>query len=195
MTKKLERCPWVDETKADYIEYHDQEWGVPVYDDAVLFEFITLEAAQAGLNWYTILRKRDGYRRAFANFDVHKVARFSEAKAARLMDDTGIVRNRLKIKAAISNAQHFIEVQEEFGSFAKYLWDFVGNAPKVSKLRKLEDFKATTSESDRIAKDLKKRGFKFLGSTIVYAHMQATGLVNDHTFGCFRRQQIINTYE
>jgi DNA-3-methyladenine glycosylase I len=188
------RCPWVDLGKPDYVDYHDREWGVPVHDDTVLFEFITLEAAQAGLSWYTVLKKRANYRRAFADFDVHKVARFNQRSVDRLLGDTGIIRNRLKIKAAISNARCFIEVQEEFGSFAEYLWRFVGGKPRVSALRELADFKATTTESDAAAKDLKRRGFKFLGSTVMYAHMQATGLVNDHTVDCFRRQEIIDTY-
>ncbi len=190
----MERCPWVDLSKPDYVEYHDLEWGVPVTDDKTLFEFITLESAQAGLSWYTILKKRDGYRKAFANFDVAKVARFNSRSVARLMKDTSIVRNRLKIEAAISNAVRFIEVQEEFGSFSAYLWGFVDDAPIVSKVRKLSDFPATTKISDAAAKDLKRRGFKFFGSTTVYAHFQATGLVNDHTLGCFRRAQILDTY-
>ena len=190
----MERCPWVDLSKPDYVEYHDLEWGVPITDDKTLFEFITLESAQAGLSWYTILKKRDGYRKAFANFDVAKVARFNSRSVARLMKDTSIVRNRLKIEAAISNAVRFIEVQEEFGSFAAYLWGFVDDAPVVSKFRKLSDFPATTKISDAAAKDLKRRGFKFFGSTTAYAHFQATGLVNDHTLGCFRRAQILGTY-
>lgn len=188
------RCPWVDLSKPDYVDYHDREWGVPVHDDTVLFEFITLEAAQAGLSWYTVLKKRANYRRAFADFDVHKVARFNQRSVDRLLGDAGIIRNRLKINAAISNARCFIEVQEEYGSFADYLWRFVGGKPRVSELRELADFKATTAESDAAAKDLKRRGFKFLGSTVMYAHMQATGLVNDHTLDCFRRQEIIDSY-
>lgn len=188
------RCPWVDLTKPDYVDYHDTEWGVPVRDDVVLFEFITLEAAQAGLSWYTVLKKRENYRRAFARFDVNKVARFNKRSVARLLGDAGIIRNRLKVEAAISNARHFIEVQQEFGSFSTYLWDFVGGTPIVNRLRQLSDFKATTDDSDAVAKDLKRRGFKFLGSTVMYAHMQATGLVNDHTVDCFRRQEIIDGY-
>tara|TARA_R110002095_G_scaffold166064_2_gene144147 strand:+ start:86 stop:673 length:588 start_codon:yes stop_codon:yes gene_type:complete len=188
------RCPWVDLSKPDYVDYHDREWGVPVYDDKVLFEFITLEAAQAGLSWYTVLKKRANYRRAFAAFDVHKVARFNRRSVERLLGDAGIIRNRLKVEAAISNARCFIEVQEEFGTFADYLWRFVDGAPRVGQLRELADFKATTAESDAAAKDLKRRGFRFLGSTVMYAHMQATGLVNDHTLDCFRRQEIIDSY-
>ena len=167
---------------------------MPVYDDTVLFEFITLEAAQAGLSWYTVLKKRANYRRAFADFDVHKVARFNRRSVERLLGDAGIIRNRLKVEAAISNARCFIDVQEEFGTFADYLWRFVDGVPRVSELRELADFKATTLESDAAAKDLKRRGFKFLGSTVMYAHMQATGLVNDHTLDCFRRQEIIDSY-
>lgn len=194
MTDSLSRCPWVDLGKPDYVDYHDREWGVPVHDDTVLFEFITLEAAQAGLSWYTVLKKRANYRRAFADFNVQKVARFNQRSIARLLGDAGIIRNRLKIEAAISNARCFIEVQQEFGTFADYLWRFVDGKPRVSRLRELADFKATTAESDAAAKDLKRRGFKFLGSTVMYAHMQATGLVNDHTLGCFRRQEIIDQY-
>lgn len=193
MTAVLKRCPWVDLSKPDYVGYHDLEWGVPVTDDKTLFEFVTLEAAQAGLSWYTILKKRNNYRRAFAGFDVHKVARFNRRSVERLMRDSGIVRNRLKIEAAISNARHFIEIQQEFGSFSDYLWRFVGGAPIVSELHNLAEFKTTTPESDAAAKDLKQRGFKFLGSTIMYAHLQATGLVNDHTMDCFRRQEIIDS--
>jgi len=194
MTDSTPRCPWVDLSKPDYVAYHDLEWGVPVHDDKVLFEFITLEAAQAGLSWYTVLKKRANYRRAFADFDVHKVARFNRRSVERLLGDAGIIRNRLKVEAAINNARCFIEVQEEFGTFADYLWRFVDGVPRVSELRELADFKATTAESDAAAKDLKRRGFKFLGSTVMYAHMQATGLVNDHTLDCFRRQEIIDSY-
>ena len=190
----MPRCPWVDETKLGYPEYHDTEWGVPVYDDQTFFEFITLEAAQAGLSWYTVLRKRENYRRAFAGFEVEKVARFNVRSVERLMNDAGIIRNRLKVHAAISNARQFIKVQQEFGSFANYFWRFVGGTPIVNRPRNLSDFKATTAQSDAAAKDLKHRGFKFLGSTIMYAHMQATGLVNDHTLDCFRRQEIIASY-
>lgn len=184
----------MDVGKPGYAEYHDEEWGVPVRDDRILFEFITLEAAQAGLSWYTVLKKRANYRRAFAAFDVEKVARFNVRSVERLMNDAGIIRNRLKVEAAINNARRFIEVRDEFGSFSDYIWRFVGGTPIVTRLRGLADFKATTIESDAAAKDLKQRGFKFLGSTIVYAHMQATGLVNDHTLDCFRRQEIIESY-
>ncbi len=167
---------------------------MPIYDDRTLFEFVTLESAQAGLSWYTVLKKRENYRLAFANFDVEKVARFNVRSVERLMGNAGIIRNRLKIEAAISNAREFINIQAEFGSFSDYFWRFVGGTPIVNRLRKLSDFNATTAESDAAAKDLKIRGFKFFGSTIVYAHMQATGLVNDHTLDCFRREEIIQAY-
>jgi len=193
-TDSRKRCPWVDLSKPGYAKYHDEEWGVPVYDDKILFEFITLEAAQAGLSWYTVLKKRDNYRRAFAKFDVDKVARFNVRSIERLMNDSGIIRNRLKVNAAVNNARRFIEIRDEFGSFSEYVWRFVNGAPIVNRLRKLSDFKATSPESDAAAKDLKSRGFKFMGSTIFYAHMQASGLVNDHTLDCFRRQEIIDSY-
>ena len=188
------RCPWVDITKPGYPEYHDVEWGVPVYDDHTLFEFVTLEAAQAGLSWYTVLRKRENYRRAFADFDVKKVAQFKASNVKVLMNDAGIIRNRLKIEAAISNARQFMEVQAEFGTFSSYIWRFVHGRPVVNRLEKLSDYQATTKQSDAVAKDLKVRGFKFFGSTIAYAYMQATGLVNDHTLECYRRREIINAY-
>ena len=190
---KQTRCPWVDLTKPDYVAYHDEEWGVPIFDDPTLFEFLTLEAAQAGLSWYTVLRKRENYRAAFADFDVQLVARFTDRRVEKLMEDKGIIRNRLKIKAAISNAQHFLEVQRDFGSFSDYIWEFVGGAPIVNHLETLQDYPATSPESDALSKDLKRRGFKFVGSTICYAHMQATGMVNDHSLDCFRREEIIRT--
>jgi DNA-3-methyladenine glycosylase I len=183
------RCPWVDLTKPDYIEYHDAEWGVPVHDDRVIFEFLTLEAAQAGLSWYTVLRKRENYRKAFAGFDVKKVSKFDEAKVEKLMADEGIIRNRAKILAAIHNAARFQEVQKEFGSFDAYIWGFVGGKPIHNKPKGMKDFQATSPESDALSKDLKKRGFKFVGSTIMYAHMQATGMINDHTVDCFCRKR------
>ncbi|MGO3784978.1 MAG: DNA-3-methyladenine glycosylase I [Pseudoalteromonas prydzensis] len=191
---KLCRCPWLDTSKDDYVAYHDDEWGIPVYDDQTLFEFITLESAQAGLSWYTILKKRAGYRRAFLNFDVIKVAQMSEQDVERLMLDEGIVRNRLKIAATINNAKRFIEIQQEFGSFSNYQWQFVGGKPIVNELDKLSDYPAITEASTAFAKDLKKRGFKFLGPTTVYAHMQACGMVNDHSNDCFRKQEIIEKY-
>lgn len=187
-------CPWLDTSKQDYVAYHDQEWGVPLYDDQKLFEFITLESAQAGLSWYTILKKRDGYRRAFANFDVKAVASFNEADIERLMLDGGIVRNRLKINATVNNAKRFLEVQQEFGSFSSYQWAFVDNKPLISNLNELGDYPAITKISTAFAKDLKKRGFKFLGPTTVYAHMQACGMVNDHSNNCFRKAEIIKKY-
>ena len=189
------RCPWVDLTKADYVEYHDHEWGVPVHDDNLMFEFLTLEGAQAGLRWYTVLRKRDTYRQAFAGFDPAKVARYGKRQIASLLKNAGIIRNRAKILAAINNAGKFLDVQEEFGSFDAYVWRFVGGKPRVHRLRTLKDYPATSPESDALSKDLKQRGFKFVGSTICYAHMQATGMVNDHVIGCFRRQAVIGGYK
>ena len=168
--------------------YHDGEWGRPVHDDRVLFEFLTLEGAQAGLSWSTILRKRDGYRRAFAGFDPRKVARFGKAKVRELMEDAGIVRNRMKIESTVSNAQALLRVQEEFGSFDRYIWGFVGGKPLRRARRTLGDLPARTPESDTMSKDLKKRGFRFVGSTICYAFMQACGLVDDHIAGCYRAQ-------
>ena len=184
------RCPWLDTTKPDYVEYHDHEWGVPVYDDQLLFEFLTLESAQAGLSWYTILKKRENYKNAFANFDVRKVAAFTEHDIEKLMQNAGIVRNRLKIVATINNAKCFITIQEEFGSFSDYQWRFVGNKPQVNDLETLADYPAVTEASTLFAKDLKKRGFKFLGPTTVYAYMQACGMVNDHRNDCFRKEEV-----
>ncbi|ENN98163.1 MULTISPECIES: DNA-3-methyladenine glycosylase I [Pseudoalteromonas] len=188
------RCAWLDATKPDYVKYHDEEWGVPLYDDTKLFEFITLESAQAGLSWYTILKKRAGYKKAFANFNVQKVANFTADDIERLMQDESIVRNRLKIAATVNNAQRFIEIQKEFGSFSNYQWQFVGNKPIISDLNSVEDTPAITEESKAFAKDLKKRGFKFLGPTTVYAHMQACGMVNDHSNDCFRKEEIIKAF-
>jgi DNA-3-methyladenine glycosylase I len=193
--KNSGRCPWVDPSKPDYVEYHDREWGVPVHDDRVMFEFLTLEAAQAGLSWYTVLRKREAYRQAFAGFNPDKVARFGKRQVASLMRNEGIIRNKAKIAAAINNAAQFIDVQEEFGSFDAYIWRFVGGRPIIHRLSTLKDYPATTAESDALSKDLKQRGFKFVGSTICYAHMQASGMVNDHVAGCFRRQPIIAGYK
>jgi DNA-3-methyladenine glycosylase I len=189
-----ERCPWVDLTKADYVAYHDLEWGVPVHDDRTIFEFLILEGAQAGLSWYTVLRKRAAYKRAFANFDPEKVAGYGKRQLDRLMQNDGIIRNQQKIAAAIANSKRFLAVQEEFGSFDSYIWRFVDGKPLVNTLRAVKDYPATTRESDALSKDLKQRGFKFVGSTICYAHMQATGLVNDHVLTCSRRQEIINAY-
>jgi DNA-3-methyladenine glycosylase I len=172
------------------IEYHDREWGVPVRDDRKHYEFLVLEAAQAGLSWLTVLRKREGYRKAFAGFDPKKVARFGARDVVRLLRDPGIVRNRLKIRAAILNARLFLEVQKEFGSFDRYCWSFVGGKPKVNRRRSMREVPATSPESDAFSKDLKKRGFKFVGSTVIYAHMQAVGMVNDHSTDCFRYRQV-----
>jgi DNA-3-methyladenine glycosylase I len=184
---KVRRCTWSEGIDPLYERYHDTEWGVPVRDDLKHFEFLLLEGAQAGLSWWTILRKRENYRRAFAGFDPSKVARFDARSVTRLMQDAGIVRNRQKIEAAIGNARGFLEIQEEFGSFDAYVWPFVGGAPLMNRWRKQSEVPATTSESDALSADLKKRGFKFVGSTIIYAHMQATGLVNDHLLSCFVR--------
>ncbi|MEX2481260.1 MAG: DNA-3-methyladenine glycosylase I [Gammaproteobacteria bacterium] len=183
----LARCPWVDLGKPDYVAYHDQEWGVPVTDDRSLFELLVLEGAQAGLSWYTVLRKRPHYRAAFAGFDIHRVAGFTAADAARLCEDAGIVRNRLKIESAIGNARALLEVAAEHGSFAAYLWSFVDGQPIVNAPRTLADYVATSTQSDALSRDLKKRGFRFVGSTIVYAFMQAAGLVNDHAGDCYRQ--------
>jgi len=179
------RCPWCG-TDPLYGAYHDEEWGTPVHDDRRLFEFLLLEGAQAGLSWITILRRREGYRRAFADFDARRVAGFGEAEVAHLMADAGIVRNRAKIASAINNARAFLAVQEEFGSFAAFQWDFVGGAPIVNAWRSLEEVPARTEVSDRLSKALKRRGFSFVGSTICYAHMQAVGMVNDHLVICHR---------
>ncbi len=186
----LSRCPWCLGF-SEYVQYHDTEWGVPVWDDRVHFEFLILESAQAGLSWATILKKREGYRRAFADFDYKEVAEFPESYVQELLLDPGIIRNVLKIRAAINNARCFMKVQEEFGSFSNYIWGFVGGKPKQNKLESMKEITPTTTESDLLAKDLKKRGFKFLGSTTVYAHMQATGLVNDHLESCFRNSEVI----
>ncbi|MBL4830944.1 MAG: DNA-3-methyladenine glycosylase I [Aliivibrio sp.] len=187
MSQEKKRCPWVDTSKEDYVAYHDNEWGVATRDDKTIFEFLVLESAQAGLSWYTILKKRDNYRQAFAEFDVKKVAKFDELDVERLMNDAGIVRNRRKIEAAINNAQRFLEVQAEFGQFSNYIWGFVNHQTIDHHIETAADYPVTTPESDALAKDMKKRGFKFLGSTTLYAHMQATGLVNDHSIDCFCR--------
>ena len=188
----LQRCPWLDLDKPDYVAYHDREWGVPVHDDRKHFEFLTLESAQAGLSWYTVLRKRANYRQAFAEFDPAKVARFNAAKIEQMLQDPGLIRNRRKVSAAVENARHFLAVQDEFGSFSAYIWRFVNGEPIVNEFRTRADLPATSRESDALSKDLKSRGFKFIGSTVIYAHMQATGMVNDHVLDCFRRGQILN---
>ena len=189
MAKKLYRCGWAGDSSIDYIRYHDEEWGVPVWDDQTQFEFLILEGAQAGLSWSTILNKREGYRKNFADFDPVKVARFTQKRIDRILQDPGIVRNKLKVNSAVTNAKAFLKVQKEFGSFCNYIWEFVGGTPVQNKIRSDKDFKATTPESDALSKDLKKRGFKFVGSTIIYAHMQATGMVNDHEVRCFRHKE------
>lgn len=183
------RCAWVTDDPI-YIEYHDSEWGVPVYDDRRLFEMLVLESAQAGLSWLTILRKREGYRRAFANFDPARVARYGSRQIEGLLADASIVRNRQKIEAAVNNARRFLEVQAEWGSFADYAWSFVGGEPLQNAWRRDADIPAVTAESKAWASDLKRRGFKFLGPTVCYAHMQATGMVNDHLVSCFRHRQV-----
>ncbi|WP_159947123.1 DNA-3-methyladenine glycosylase I [Polaribacter septentrionalilitoris] len=179
------RCFWVTDSKL-YQEYHDNEWGEPVFDDKTLFEFLLLETFQAGLSWITILNKRENFRKAFDNFDYQKISKYPENKYKALLQDSGIIRNKLKIRSAILNAQLFIEVQKEFGSFSKFIWSYVDEKPIVNQFHKREDVPATTPLSDRISKDLKKRGFKFVGSTVVYAFMQAIGMVNDHTTDCFK---------
>jgi len=188
MSKAVTRCKWAEGVSLDYIRYHDEEWGVPVYDDRTQFEFLVLEGAQAGLSWSTILNKRGGYRKLFAGFDPEKVARFTKKRVEKMLLDPSIVRNRLKVESTVSNAKAFLQLQEEFGSFSDYIWGFVDGRPIQNKFRKDGDVPATSSESDALSKDLKKRGFRFVGSTIIYAHMQATGLVNDHITGCFRHK-------
>jgi DNA-3-methyladenine glycosylase I len=182
----VKRCRWAEGVNLGYIRYHDEEWGVPAHDDRTQFEFLILEGAQAGLSWSTILNKREGYRKAFAGFDPEKVARFTKRRIETLLQEPSIVRNRLKVESAVNNAKAFLAVQEEFGSFCDYIWDFVDGSPIQNKFTKDADVPATSPESDALSKDLKERGFKFVGSTIVYAHMQATGLVNDHVTACFR---------
>jgi DNA-3-methyladenine glycosylase I len=189
MVKPMNRCLWAG-TDPLYVHYHDTEWGVPVHDDRKLFEFILLEGAQAGLSWITILKRREGYRKAFAQFNPEKVARFDAKKKAALLQDVGIIRNRLKIESAVKNAQAFLEIQEEFGSFDKYQWNFVDGKPLKNRWDGHGKIPAKTKVSDALSKDLKKRGFNFVGSTIIYAHMQAVGMVNDHLVTCFRYKQV-----
>ncbi len=189
--KEKQRCPWTFGVSPLYISYHDEEWGLPVRDDRKQFEFLTLESAQAGLSWATILNRREGYRRAFAGFDPAKVAKFDAVKIAALLKDPGIIRNRLKVAAAVNNARRFLEVQREFGTFSKYIWSFVGGKPKVNRWTRLSQLPAVSKESEALSADLKGRGFKFVGPTIIYAHMQATGLVNDHLITCFRRRECL----
>jgi DNA-3-methyladenine glycosylase I len=180
------RCGWCEKDDL-YRDYHDNEWGNPVYDDAKLFEFLVLETFQAGLSWYTILKKRDNFRNAFDHFDYKKISNYNEDKIQELLLDAGIIRNKLKVRGTVANAIAFMEVQKEFGSFSKYIWGFTGGKPIENNIKKMSDIKATTPLSDVISKDLKKRGFKFVGSTVVYAHMQATGMVNDHVEDCWKR--------
>jgi DNA-3-methyladenine glycosylase I len=187
MTKK--RCAWSEGSFDAYVAYHDDEWGIPVHDDRTLFEFLILEGAQAGLSWATILKRREGYLQAFSNFDVQQVAKYDEKKVEELLLDTGIIRNKLKVRGTVTNARLFLEVQKEFGSFSKYLWSFVNHQPIINHWKSMSEVPVTTPESDAISKDLKKRGFKFVGSTIMYAYMQACGLVNDHTVDCFRYER------
>ena len=185
---EITRCAWCEKDDL-YRNYHDQEWGKPIYDDETIFEFLILESFQAGLSWYTILAKRENFRAAFDYFDYQKIAQYSEDKVEELIQNAGIIRNRLKILATINNAQKFMEVQKEFGSFSKYIWGFVNHEPIINRPKTLKEVPATTEISDALAKDLKKRGFKFMGSTVVYAHMQATGMVNDHVEDCWIKTQ------
>lgn len=193
MPKELVRCPWSLEIKSlgindRYLAYHDEEWGVPVRDDRKQFEFLVLESAQAGLSWSTVLNKRDGYRQAFADFDPERVARFTAQRIEKLLTDPSIIRNRLKVTAAVTNAKCFLEVQQEFGSFSDYIWRFVDGQPKKNRWTQQSEVPASSAESDALSKDLKRRGFRFVGTTIIYAHMQAVGMVNDHLVSCFRHR-------
>jgi DNA-3-methyladenine glycosylase I len=190
MSDDRHRCEWVG-SEVGMVSYHDLEWGVPVHDDRLLFEFLILEGAQAGLSWSTVLRKRERYRQVFDHFDAGKVARYDEGKVQELLLDAGIIRNRLKVRSAISNARAFLAVQGEVGSFDTYIWSFIGGEPQVNRWRRLEEIPATTAESEAMSKDLKKRGFRFVGSTICYAFMQAVGMVNDHTIDCFRYSELV----
>jgi DNA-3-methyladenine glycosylase I len=188
MSKTIERCPWPEGDL--YIAYHDTEWGVPLHDDRALFEFLILEGAQAGLSWHTVLKKRENYRSAFDHFDPEKVARYTPAKIKKLLANPGLIRNRLKIDSAVRNAGAFLAVREEFGSFDRYLWRFVDGRPIINRFRSMHEIPARTAASDAMSKDLKQRGFNFVGSTICYAHMQATGMVNDHLVHCFRHREL-----
>ena len=185
----MKRCAWVGDDE-DYNRYHDEEWGVPVHDDKTHFEFLILEGAQAGLSWITILKRRPGYRRVYEGFDPQKVARFDETKQQAMLQDEGIIRNRLKVASSVKNAQVFLDIQDEFGSFDNYIWGFVDGKPVVNRPKNMEDVPASTELSDRVSKDLKKRGMSFVGTTIMYAHLQATGIVNDHEEGCFRFKEV-----
>jgi DNA-3-methyladenine glycosylase I len=187
--KEKKRCDWAGVVNDEYIRYHDEEWGVPVHDDRKQFEFLILEGAQAGLSWWTILSRRDGYRRAFADFDPEKVARFTKKRIERLLGDQRIIRNKLKINAAVTNAQAFLAVQEEFGGFDDYIWQYVDGTTIQNRWKSIKELPVTTKQSDSLSKDLKHRGFKFVGNTIMYAHMQAVGMVNDHLVSCFRHKE------
>jgi len=188
-SKEKIRCGWC--LKFDqYIQYHDEEWGVPVHDDKKHFEFLILEGAQAGLSWSTVLKKRDGYRKNFADFDPVKVARFTDSKIEKILQDPGIIRNKLKVFAAVNNAKRFLEIQKEFGTFDAYIWSFVGGKPIINKWKALKEVPPTSKESDALSKDLISRGFKFVGSTVIYAHMQACGLINDHLIDCWRYKTV-----
>jgi len=193
MVKK--RCGWVGESNPLMLEYHDREWGVPIHDDRKHFEFLVLEAAQAGLSWSIVLNKREGYRRAFSEFDPNKVARYTEKRVQKLLLDPGIIRNRQKIESAVRNARAFLAIQNELGSFDAYSWRFVGGEPKVNRWKVMKQIPATSAESDAFSKDLKHRGFSFVGSTVIYAHMQAVGMVNDHLVDCFRYREIAKAYD
>ena len=190
MAKRLTRCSWAGTSNPLMLEYHDREWGVPVHDDRRHFEFLVLEAAQAGLSWSVVLNKRDGYRRAFSQFDPVKVARYTTRRVDKLVADPAIIRNRMKIEAAVRNARAFLAVQDEFGSFDAYCWRFVDGRPRRNRWRMTSEIPATSAESDAFSRDLKRRGFSFVGSTVIYAHMQAVGMVNDHLVGCFRHRQV-----
>lgn len=185
----MNRCPWCQKDDL-YVKYHDEEWGVPVHDDKKHFEFLVLESAQAGLNWLTVLKKRENYKIAYDNFEVNKVSQYDDIKIEELMKNIGLIRNKMKIEASINNAKRFIEIQKEFGSFDKYIWSFVNNDVVVNYWKDISEVPATSEISDKVSKDLKSRGFKFLGSTIIYAHLQATGLINDHLISCFRHDEV-----
>ncbi len=186
----MRRCAWIKDAGELYTTYHDEQWGVPVHDERLLFEMLILEGAQAGLSWLTVLKKRENYKKAFDNFDVKKIANYGEKKFQELLGNEGIIRNKLKVRSATRNAKVFIEIQNEFGSFDKYIWKFVNNRPIQNNIKKISEIKATTAISDELSKDLKKRGMNFVGSTIIYAYMQGIGMVNDHEVGCFRHASL-----
>ncbi|MBP7700863.1 DNA-3-methyladenine glycosylase I [Candidatus Woesebacteria bacterium] len=187
----MQRCSWVSLENKDYVDYHDNEWGVPVFDDKIFFEFLVLEGAQAGLSWETIIKRRGGYRKAFSNFNPKTVAAYSEQKILELINNPEIIRNKLKIRSAVKNAKLFLEIQNEFGSFSKYIWNFVNNKPVINLWKNITEVPIFSKEAEILSKDLKKRGFSFIGPTIIYAFMQATGIVNDHTKNCFRHKELL----